>query len=304
MSSFDIMASHHGMDTNLTTTFTKLSSEAELKQLITDKVREGLYLEFKQKQDARHGTLEDRDKKNFSKAIAGFANSDGGILIWGIRTRAKDEAAVQLKPINQVDDFIKSLKSFLMYAAQPVVDDILIERISKEKSKSKGYVKCLIPASYKAPHRAIDREYYKRSVEGFYRLEHFDLEDMFGRKQKPLLDLIIEVKSHEGEDKSLFELHFALSNSGRAVAKYAGLFCTFNENIEITQVHRPLQSMTHLNNRPTVSFSDNVGVIHPNNVHAHAGHVTFRKKSPNEKIIGNVSIYCDGMMAKQKNFEI
>jgi len=32
-----------------------------------------------------------------------------------------------------------------------------------------------------------DREYFKRSTEGFYRLEHFDLEDLFGRRPKPAL---------------------------------------------------------------------------------------------------------------------
>lgn len=36
------------------------------------------------------------------------------------------------------------------------------------------------------------REYYKRSEDGCYRLEHFDLEDMFGRRQRPLLELFVE----------------------------------------------------------------------------------------------------------------
>lgn len=210
-----------------------------------------------------------------------------------------------LKPINQVDDFIRSLKSFLTSATQPIVDGVLIEKVQKEKSKSRGYVKCLIPPSFKAPHRSyFDREYYKRSLEGFYRLEHFDLEDMFGRRTRPVLKVKAEVKQHPGEDKTIYQLHFYLFNEGRAVAKYPGLFCKLNDNIEIVSVQFPLNDVSGLNDTPAVSFSDNVGVIHPNNVHVSAGHAVFRKKDASQKIVAALSCYCDGMSATNQNFEI
>ncbi len=94
--------------------------------MITDRVKEDLYLEFKQKHDSSHAQLENDDKSNFSRALSGFANSDGGILIWGIETNKKDESVKSLKPITDVDGFIRSLKSSLINFVQPFVDNVLI----------------------------------------------------------------------------------------------------------------------------------------------------------------------------------
>ena len=68
--------------------------------------------------------------------------------------------------------------------------------------------------------------YYKRSGDSFYRMEHFDLEDMFGRRPKPLLTLEIVPRGLRNfpDDPESEELHFYLSNSGRAVAKYSGFY--------------------------------------------------------------------------------
>ena len=126
------------MDDNarLQQSFDAIKTEADIKTFVTNKTKEGLYLEFKQKSNSKHGKLDNDDKKNFSKALSGFANSDGGILVWGVQARAKDESAKALKPINQVDNFIRSLKSFLTSATQPIVDGVLIEKVQKEKSNA------------------------------------------------------------------------------------------------------------------------------------------------------------------------
>lgn len=294
------------MDGNqrLQQSFESIKSERDLRTFLLNKTKEGLYLEFKQKSNSKHGKLDNDDKKNFAKALSGFANSDGGILIWGIQTRSKDESAKTLKPINKVDDFIRSLKSFLTSATQPIVDGVLIEKVSKENSNSRGYVKCLIQPSFKAPHRSTDREYYKRSIEGFYRLEHFDLEDMFGRRVRPVLKANIQIKPHSSEDKTLKELHFYIYNKGRAVAKYTGLFCKFTGNIEIVSTHHPLTDVSTLNNLPAVLYSDNLGVVHPNNIHMSAGHIVYRNKDESKKIGGLLSYYCDQMSSESQAFEI
>ena len=39
--------------------------------------------------------------------------------------------------------------------------------------------------------KAGEDRYYKRSGASFYRMEHFDLEDMFGRRLKPKLNTVV-----------------------------------------------------------------------------------------------------------------
>jgi predicted HTH transcriptional regulator len=82
--------------------FESLASEAELQALVDEQREEGLYLEFKQKADRRNGDLSETEKKGFSKALSGFANADGGVVVFGIET-SKDvdgvDRATSLKPI-------------------------------------------------------------------------------------------------------------------------------------------------------------------------------------------------------------
>ena len=179
------------------------------------------------------------------------------------------------------------------------MDDVLIEKILKDNSKSSGYVKCLIPKSDKTPHRAMlsDREYYKRSIEGFYRLEHFDLEDMFGRRQRPVLNLAVVIKHDVRDDISVNELNFYLTNEGRAVAKYYGFWCRFDDNMIIVScAGSKIKDLSSINQgKPTISFENNIGVIHPSGIQLFLGSIKYKKKDEQKEVTADMRYYCDGM---------
>lgn len=211
----------------LAATFADLGTEDDLKTLTVAKTKEDLHIEFKTKRDRSTPHLEDSEKRNFSKSLSGFANSDGGILVWGIETDQHD-CALKLKPISEVRDFLDALKKSILNSTLPVVDDVALDFIlpSSPSAGTAGYVKCLIPASEKTPHRAMlaDREYYKRTIEGFYRLEHFDLEDMFGRRPVPRLQITAQLRSgpsgygHTGNTQAV-AVDLTLENVGRGSAR-------------------------------------------------------------------------------------
>src|SRR4051794_24078544 len=97
--------------------FVSLDSETVMQRLINDKMAEGLYLEFKTKKDRSKPALDDSDSWQFSRALSGFANSDGGILLWGIETNQHEQAS-KLKPVSSVSDFQDRLKKSLLNATQ------------------------------------------------------------------------------------------------------------------------------------------------------------------------------------------
>lgn len=144
------------------------------------------------------------------------------------------------------------------------------------------------------------REYFKRSVEGFYRLEHFDLEDMFGRRQKPLLKVITEVEpfSKQTGDR---ELKFIFRNEGRSIAKYYGFLCVFNENIKFLYF-KNLKNVSGLNKAPAVVYENNTGVIHPNGINHIMGCLIF-KKIGTGRITARINYYCENMMPRILDFE-
>ena len=143
-----------------TVLFNSLADPKAISQLVVDRAQENIYLELKTKKDRSCPDLGESDAWQFSRALSGFANSDGGVLVWGIETDKEDRAA-KLKPISSVIDFEARLKKSLLNTVQPFVDGVQIVAILEDGAEGAGYVKVLVPRSEKTPHRAMlaGREY-------------------------------------------------------------------------------------------------------------------------------------------------
>lgn len=208
--------------------FEALCAEADLAKMVAEGVQEDLHLEFKTKKNRSVPDIDDSDRWQFSRALSGFANSDGGVLVFGIETGPQERARA-LKPISNPDEFQARLKKSLINTTQPVVSGVRIEVIPAS-TPGQGFVKVLVPSSESTPHRAMfaDREYYKRSTEGFYRLEHFDISDLFGRRPAPGLELVHQLltggvgTSSAGKEFG-GSVVIGLQNVGRSVVHYAYL---------------------------------------------------------------------------------
>jgi predicted HTH transcriptional regulator len=64
--------------------FNTLNSISDLQTFI-DNEPESLYVDFKEVANPTNPMKQNDDKENFAKALSGFANSNGGVLIWGVR---------------------------------------------------------------------------------------------------------------------------------------------------------------------------------------------------------------------------
>src|SRR5688572_6921061 len=61
------------------------SGVAAIDELIATRKSEELFLDFKRSADRGAGPhLHDKDRNNLGKAISGFGNSEGGVIVWGI----------------------------------------------------------------------------------------------------------------------------------------------------------------------------------------------------------------------------
>ena len=78
--------------------FEKIKKEgvSAIEELILTRKSEELFLDFKQSSDnGSRRVLSDEDRKNLAKAVSGFGNSAGGVIIWGLQcSPGKDGADV------------------------------------------------------------------------------------------------------------------------------------------------------------------------------------------------------------------
>jgi hypothetical protein len=200
-------------------------NEADLSAYVSLQQEEHLHLDFKTLKSASLGSADDR--KNLAASISGFANSAGGLVIWGVEARKNADGidcAMALLPIDQVQLLVSRLNSLTGEATDPTIDGVRHRAI--ETSSGSGFAISLVPESESGPHMAKlgENRYYKRIGDGFYKMEHYDIADMFGRRRKPKLRVFYRVV---GTHRSA-EVHLGLRNDGRATAR-APFFAFKNE---------------------------------------------------------------------------
>jgi hypothetical protein len=165
-----------------------------------------------------------------AKAICGFANSDGGVLVIGMR--AKQEKAGDPDVIKEtacVRDASSVRSRILTLIGQHVEPPIagIETRIITETPKSKsGFIIVYVPKSGGPPHRSRkDSKFYIRVGSSTLPMEYWQIEDRFGSRPHPKLELHFEIRHSAKDVYSGVVRHFAigLKNSGVGIAKFPGI---------------------------------------------------------------------------------
>lgn len=182
--------------------FNRLTKEGEsvLDEFIAERTTEQLFLDFKT--EPQVGSLVDV----LGKAVSGFGNSDGGVVVWGVDCRdgkQLGDVASSKKPIRNPQKFRSELERRLSGSTippHPLVKHAILESSSGD---SGGYVATLIPRAPNLPLQHSGRKtYYMRSGSTFEPITHGVLSAMFGRTPTPQLDRHWEIHHVTREDQN------------------------------------------------------------------------------------------------------
>lgn len=164
-----------------------------IRELYSTQKSEELFLDYKAIATKPGQSINPSDLANLRKAISGFGNSEGGVILWGLRT-TKTEGIEKIEEPNGYEDaqrFITLIEGAVSGCVIPPVPGVRSIVILDSDDKTKGFVATLIPPSPSAPHQTTDdqRAYYMRAGSSFQRVPHGVLAGMFGRRPTPSLSI-------------------------------------------------------------------------------------------------------------------
>lgn len=197
----------------------KKYTKAHLDYLIRSQAEESIHMEFKS--GSAIGSS-DQQKKEISKDISAFANSDGGIVIYGIAERNHVAAGYAFVDGNEYSK--EWLEQVINSKIKRRIPDLTIDVIRVQNKISQSVYVVRIPRSYEAPHMATDGRYYKRwNFESVY-MEEFEVRDLFHRtsdtmiKLKPV-EFAGEVRSRKNQKIDVYRLHVIIDvqNESRSI---------------------------------------------------------------------------------------
>ena len=155
----------------------------DVNYLINNEVEESVHLDYK---DGAALKKDDKGKIDITKDVSSFANSDGGILIYGISEQ--NHKPVKISPFDG-RSFTKEWLEQIISNIQPHIKGVEIFPIRIDGNISESIYVVKIPRSYNAPHMATDNKYYKRYIFMSIAMEDYEVRDLFNRTDKPELEI-------------------------------------------------------------------------------------------------------------------
>ncbi len=160
----------------------RLIDFSDIERIVNNKLSESKSLDYKREINLEKGD----EKKDFLYDIASFANSDGGILVFGVSESKDSDGKNNGLPdeiiglnIDNFDKLILKIEDLIHSSIEPNIPNITIKVLS---NKDKNVLLIAIPKPIGLPRMVTynnSNKFYKRRNSGKYLLDIFELNQLF-----------------------------------------------------------------------------------------------------------------------------
>ncbi len=281
-----------------------LSQYSDLENLISTGEAEGLHLECKAPGSPKLG----KDlKKTLAKAISGFSNTAGGVILWGISTiqhaHSGLDVLTQIEPIGQCGSFLRQIETIIPTLSTPPVVNARNKTIKKRPRDTGGVVATRIPKHIGDPVQSNeDNHFYFRSGAGFVMAPYEMIQRLFLATDSPDLRLQFEGQLVKLAKDGFWEIPIIVKNQSSAVAQHAVVSIEVLNASAYDQISsRDFVDESHLNIGKTIFRSNLSGVVH-RGIAMVVGtlRVKMKMKKRTRRVLRlSIEIYADKMRARE-----
>lgn len=209
------------------TLFDSLGSISDIHELIDNGEAENLYLECKSPRSPSSPQVDRGLRCQLSEAISGFANSSGGVIIWGVATDNNSRPGLdilkQVESIGNIRMFAQRVDSAIAILALPSVKAPPTKVLLANPKDTKGVAVTLIPQATGDPVQALGSEYpyWLRASDEFVKMPHDVLKRMFSATSGPDLSVSFDSRLVSLQSDGSWLVPFILRNNSSAIALYS-----------------------------------------------------------------------------------
>ena len=210
--------------------YNSLSSWRSLQALIDNGETEGLHLECKA---PLHPSLNRDMKIKLAKALSGFSNTAGGVMLWGVATtphsHSKLDVISQLEPIGNCAAFEKQVKAAIPTLTTPSVLRYQTKIIKRRKTDTKGVIAAYILFASGDPLlNNIDNVFYFRSSDEFVPAPYELIKRLFAVTDVPDVYPMFTQELVKLEADGSWSIPIAVDNRSTAFAENVDVSVTIN----------------------------------------------------------------------------
>jgi hypothetical protein len=144
------------------------------------------WLDFKESATP-NGELTNDDKNNLAEALSGFANSDGGVILWGVscKQRGKEDVADAAPGIPNAETFMRRMITASSTLTDPPVLGIQHRVLQNSTKEARKLVATYVPAADSGLHRAKREKmhsFFYRAGDNFLVMPTYLVAEKFARR--------------------------------------------------------------------------------------------------------------------------
>lgn len=183
--------------------------------LIASRTEESINIDFK---DAR--ALSSGDGKEISKDVSAFANSDGGLIFYGINEENHVATGTSFVDGNKYNK--EWLENKITSNIQQRIQNLLIIPVRFDNDIMKTVYVIKIPKSPNSPHLNGDNKYYRRFNFKSVPMEEYEVRDSYLRVSASMVKIdsfIVQLVNTHNINRYEFKIEVLITNTGNNVAE-------------------------------------------------------------------------------------
>lgn len=285
--------------------FNSLSSILAIKKLIEDGESENQYIECKSPEVPR---LNQEIKNKLSQAVSGFANSGGGVIIWGVSTTKHQHSSLdtltQIELVGTAKKFSREIDLEIPRLIKPLTIELHESKILLEKSSdSRGVIITYISPTSGDPIQASDGKFYLRIRDEFKEMPYETIKRMFSGTVCPDLYPIFDNRLVKLEEDGSWKIPIIIENRSSAAARDTQVSVTIENFSDCERVKSSeFRDSSDVNPGKKIFIKDVNGPIH-RGMNTLVGNLTIKMKKlvlPKRILKLTTAIYASSMRAKQQ----